>query len=201
MSVLLAPTSWSPALKVRVAVTGRIATVTVIGVSSTATMPLGKASSTRAVTSSETPASETGSVSTAANASRSLASPATRATCGVTVTDSISKPAAGVPVTIGLTGSVFCWRSEMTGIDTCAVAGVTSTGITALPSLSIGTSRTSSLTSIPPDWIATSARTESTWETSDAAGDRHGLGIDGDLAERQLVRDGTVDDLDRDIGS
>ena len=31
----------------------------------------------------------------------------TRATCGLTVTDSISNPAAGVPVTIGLTGSVL----------------------------------------------------------------------------------------------
>ena len=56
----------------------------------------------------------------------------------------------------------------MTGMVTRAVAGVTSIGMSALPSLSTGTSRTSSSTSIPADWIATSARTESTCETSDA---------------------------------
>ena len=36
---------------------------------------------------------------------------------------SISKPAAGVPVTIGLTGSVRVWRSVKTGIWTRAVGG------------------------------------------------------------------------------
>ena len=81
------------------------------------------------------------------------ASPATSATCGSTVTDSISKPAAGSPVTIGLTGRVRLLRSEKTGIVTRAVAGVTSTGTSALPSLSTGTSWTSWSTSIPADWI------------------------------------------------
>ena len=70
---------------------------------------------------------------------------------------------------IGLTGRVrLCW-SENTGMTTRAVGGVTSSGLRALPSLSIGTSWASSSTSIPVDWMVTSARTESTWATSEAA--------------------------------
>ena len=45
---------------------------------------------------------------------------------------------------------------------TRAVGGVTSSGLSALPSLSIGTSGTSSSTSMPVDWMITSARTDTT---------------------------------------
>ena len=85
------------------------------------------------------------------------------------MTDSISNPAAGLPVMMGLTGSVRLCRSEKTGMTTRAVGGVTSSGLSALPSLSTGTSWASSSTSMPVDWMVTSARTASTWATSDAA--------------------------------
>ena len=41
---------------------------------------------------------------------------------GSTVTVAISKPAAGVPVMTGLTGSVRVWRSEKTGMRHVAAA-------------------------------------------------------------------------------
>ena len=49
---------------------------------------------------------------------------------------SISKPAAGVPVTIGLTGSVRLCRLVKTGIVTRGrVGGVTSTGLSGVAEL------------------------------------------------------------------
>ena len=52
------------------------------------------------------------------------------------------------------------WRSVKTGMVTRAVVGDTSTGLTASPSWSTGTSRTSWSMSMPPGWMATSARAE-----------------------------------------
>ena len=156
---------------VRVAVTGRILIVTVTGASSTATTPVGRASLASTVSSSDTPVIEMGSVSTRVRSTSWSASPATRTTWGSTVTESISKPAAGTPVMMALTGRVrLCW-SEKTGMTTRAVCGVTSSGRSSLPSLSTGTSWTSSSRSMPVDWIVTSARTESTWSTIEAAPD------------------------------
>ena len=161
--------SWRPALKVRVPVTGRIWMVTVTGSSLTATTPVGSASATWTVSSAETPVIGIGSVSTWLSWASWSASPVTRTTSGSTVTDSISNPAAGLPVMIGLTGSVRLWRSEKTGMTTRAVGGVMSTGLTALPSLSTATSWASSSTSMPLDWIVTSARTASTFDTIEVA--------------------------------
>ena len=104
-------------MNVRVAVTGRIVIVTLIGSEPTATTPAGRASSTVTVSLADTPVIGIGTVSTRVRAASWSASPATSTTCGSTVTDSISKPAAGVPVMTGLTGSVRLWRSEKTGID------------------------------------------------------------------------------------
>ena len=106
---------------VRVAVTGRILIVTVTGASSTATTPVGRASLASTVSSSDTPVIEMGSVSTRVRSTSWSASPATRTTWGTTVTESISKPAAGTPVMMALTGRVrLCW-SEKTGMTTRAV--------------------------------------------------------------------------------
>src|SRR3954462_9074011 len=161
--------SWSPALNVRVPVTGRIVMVTVTGASLTATTPVGRASPTLTVSSAETPVIGMGTVSTWLSSASWSASPVTSATRGSTATDSISKPAAGRPVMIGLTGSVLLWRSEKTGMTTRAVGGDTSTGLTAFPSLSTATSCASSSTSMPVDWIVTSARAEATFDTVDCA--------------------------------
>ncbi len=104
------------------------------------------------------------------------ASPATSATSGFTVTESTSKPAAGVPVMIGLTGSVRLWRSEKTGITMWALCGVRSTGLRALPSLSMAVSSTSWSMSIPVGWIRTSARAAATRRTIDSAPDTTTVG-------------------------
>src|SRR3954452_19325830 len=168
-SSAFSPSSWRPALNVRVPVTGRIWMVTLTGSSFTAPTPVGSASLTCTVSSADTPDIEMGSVSTWLSSASWSASPATSTTSGVTLTDSISNPAAGLPVMIGFTGSVRLWRSEKTGMTTRAVGGVTSTGLTAFPSLSTATSCASSSTSIPVDWMVTSARTESTFDTIDWA--------------------------------
>ena len=158
-------------MKVRVAVTGRIVIVTLIGSEPTATTPAGRASATDTVSLADTPVIGIGTVSTRVRAASWSASPATSATCGSTVTDSISKPAAGVPVMTGLTGSVRLWRSEKTGMTTRAVGGVTSSERRAFPSWSTGTSWASWSTSRPDGWMRTSARAATTLATIDSGPD------------------------------
>ena len=62
------------------------------------------------------PLIETGWVSSRDRLARASASPSTLTIAGSTVTVSISNPFAGVPVTIGLTGSCFVWSPLPTEI-------------------------------------------------------------------------------------
>ena len=104
-----APSSWSPAVNVRVPVTGRIVIVTLMLSSPTWTTPVGRASVVVTVSSSETPVIGIGAVSTLASWASVV---------GVTGDKddlrfdgrlmSISNPAAGDPVMIGLTGHRPC---------------------------------------------------------------------------------------------
>ena len=104
-------------------------------------------------------------MSTRASAASGSASPSTRTVAGSTVISSISKPAAGVPVTTGDTGSVRVSGWENTRIEMRAVVGDTSAGLRASPTASTGIRATSSSTSIPEGWITTSARAATTWST------------------------------------
>ena len=81
-------------------------TVTVAVWSPMTVRPLGSAYATSAVTSRVAPETTTGAVSAETSASRSTWSPSTETTSGSTSTAATRKPAPGVPVTIGLTGTV-----------------------------------------------------------------------------------------------
>ena len=119
-----APLSCSPALNVLVAVTGRRVIVTTTFSSPTGMTPLGRSNPTDSVTLLEAPVTGTGRVSTRTSAASLSASPWTRTASGLTVIDAISNPAAGVPVTTGLTGSDLLCLSVNTGIVTWVVDGV-----------------------------------------------------------------------------
>ena len=67
-----------------------------------------------------------GTVSIVPSASSSSTSPSTVMKRGSTPSVVCSKPAAGEPVTCGLTGNCRVWRSEKIGIVTRAVAGSSS---------------------------------------------------------------------------
>ena len=117
------------------------------------------------------------------------ASPSTVTTEGAAVTLAISNPAAGVPVTIGVTGTDRLSRSVKTGIVTRAVAGETSIGRTAFPSASTAMSGTSWSKSRPPGSMTTSARTDATWAIADSGPDTVTVvGLDRGLAELQRPR-------------
>ena len=108
-------------------------------------------------------------------------------------------PAAGVPVTSGVTVTDRLSRSVKTGIVTRAVAGETSIGRTAFPTASTAMSGTSWSKSRPPGSIATSARTDATRAIWDSGPDTVTLvGIDRDLAELQAGCLWAKRDLDRD---
>ena len=78
-------------------------------------MPSGRARFASTVCDSEKPPTAIGCVSTLASGWRSSASPSTVTIRASTVTEATPNPAAGEPVTCGLTGKVFDWRFEKTG--------------------------------------------------------------------------------------
>ena len=81
-------------------------TVTVAVWSPMTDTPVGNEYATLLVTSLVAPETGTGAVSAATRACSCAWSPSTETTSGWTSTDPIRNPAPGVPVTIGLTGSV-----------------------------------------------------------------------------------------------
>src|SRR4051812_33308248 len=135
---------------------------------STGTTPDGMLRATWRVVLEDRPVTGMGSVSILTRAANCSALPSTVTAGGSTVTDAISKPPAGVPVTIGATGTVLDVRSVKTGMSTWTVVGSTLIGLTGLPSWSIGVRGTSWLTVNPPGWITTVARAATTASTTDA---------------------------------
>ena len=122
---------------------GRKVTVTRIASEPRTTTPVGRSSETTVDTSDDAPASETGRVLTWLSSASWSASPSTVTTDGSATIVAISNPAAGVPVTSGVTVTDRLSRSLNTGIVTRAVGGDTSIGRTGFPTASTAMSGTS----------------------------------------------------------
>src|SRR3954451_13887860 len=128
--------------------------------------PVGREYSTSLVTSRVAPETETGAVSAVRRPASWSWSPLSETTSGSTVTRSTRKPAAGVPVTIGLTGTVLFWRFSYTGIWTWTVVGSSFTPVTLWPKSSTASGATSRSTFTALASMVTLTRASTTRFTS-----------------------------------
>ena len=123
--------------------------------------PVGSEYATWLVTSRVAPETGTGAVSAATRSWSWAWSPSTETTSGLTSTDPIRNPAAGVPVTMGLTGNVRFSRLVYTGIFTWTLEGSRLTPVTTSPAASTasGVTSRSTLTPLPSIVAVTRALT------------------------------------------